>query len=97
MPEKTIPVLPPQGGDAFPTVEFMDEVAVGTSRGVTARDYFAAAAAQGYIASFAGADAPTPKPERVAALAYQIADAMIAERKRTIEVPAPIIEPDNRF
>lgn len=45
------------------------------------RDYFAAAALQGHLASYAGIDCPTPDSESAARRAYGFADAMLAERE----------------
>jgi len=43
------------------------------------RDYFAAAALQGWLASYAGG-AYTPSPDTAAYQAYQMADAMLRHR-----------------
>jgi hypothetical protein len=58
------------GGPAFP-------VAFTTTplQGMTLRDYFAAKAMAGFLAS----DADAPSYDTLAAFAYQCADAMIAE------------------
>jgi hypothetical protein len=56
------------GGVAFPP-----------AYNLTVRDYFAAKAMQGIIATFD--DDITAMPEQVACLCYKIADAMIAARK----------------
>jgi hypothetical protein len=68
------------GGPAFPSVDIDDDgnkVAWSQERGMTLRDYFAAAAISGLIqrhrADVAWAD--------VAPAAYKIADAMIAHRE----------------
>ena len=53
--------------------------------GMSLRDYFAAAALQGLLASFAGADCRMPTPEALAKDAFQQADAMLAERERNEE------------
>lgn len=58
------------GGQAFPS---------DCSWGMTLRDYFAAKAMQGIIATFD--DDTTAMPEQVARLCYTIADAMLAARK----------------
>lgn len=50
-----------------------------TVTGMTLRDYFAAKAMQGIIATFD--DDITAMPEQVACLCYKIADAMLAARK----------------
>lgn len=49
-------------------------------KGMTLRDYFAAAALQGLCATLP--DMIDPKPSEVAKDAYQFADAMITERNR---------------
>jgi hypothetical protein len=56
------------GGVAFPP-----------AYNLTVRDYFAAKAMQGIIATFD--DDTTAMPEQVACLCYKIADAMLAARK----------------
>ena len=56
------------GGVAFPP-----------AYNLTLRDYFAAKAMQGIIATFD--DDVTAMPEQVARLCYKIADAMLAARK----------------
>lgn len=68
------------GGPAFP-------LPLGTancaepeqSGGMTLRDYFAAKVLQGLVAGDINPDA---KPEDFAAVAYGLADAMLAERER---------------
>ena len=63
------------GGQAFP-----DEM----ETGMTLRDYFAAAAMQGYIA----AGAPTDATYRdIADKAYRAADAMLERRDKSFEAP----------
>ena len=65
------------GGTAFPT-EYND-------RGLTMRDYFAAAALQGWLASWPEQGTPHPSENynalNVANLSYRLADAMLAARK----------------
>lgn len=70
------------GGPAFP--ETSPDPLGGNAQvsGMTMRDYFAAKAIQGFLASFAGADCRMPTPEQLAHDAYQQADAMIAERSK---------------
>jgi hypothetical protein len=66
------------GGPAFPQV-WDDKCGTKTIwHGISARDYFAAAAMQGMLASPDG----DGHIERYAVGAYQIADAMIAARER---------------
>jgi hypothetical protein len=54
------------------------------AQGMTLRDYFAAAALQGWLASF-GPEAPHPAlknaENEIATLSYRVADAMIEARK----------------
>lgn len=60
----------------------------GGPRGLTLRDYFAAAALQGMLASTEeGCDYHVGKA--IAAWAYDYADAMLAERKKLAADPAP--------
>jgi hypothetical protein len=63
------------GGQAFPVTDMNGGPASG---GMSLRDYFAAAAMQGMLASPDG----DGHIERYAVGAYQIADAMIAARER---------------
>lgn len=69
------------GGPAFPHVDSFGAVEYGMSL----RDYFAAAALQGWLASY-GHDTPHPctvdKGETTALLSYKMADAMLAERAK---------------
>jgi len=58
-----------------------NEYEIVTHGGLTKRDYFAAAALQGAIASFAGTD-KIPTPDRFAEIAYAHADAMLAARSK---------------
>ena len=64
------------GGPAFPLIGDWSQV---KKEGMTLRDYFAAKALQGLIASF-----PTSLPPAVMAseAAYQYADAMLKERDK---------------
>lgn len=72
------------GGAAFP-----QHLAIGPNgdvygsayyaEGMSLRDWFAAKAMSGWLASFGPEDAV--KPASIATLAYEIADAMIAARK----------------
>lgn len=78
------------GGPAFPAGEWQEtrngnSVYVG-NEGMSLRDYFAAAALQGWLASFGPQhDHPTSVSlgaKRQAQMAYEIADAMLAERSK---------------
>ena len=60
------------GGPAFPAYDGFDRFP-----GISARDYFAAAALTGEIASDRVAT-----EEQLAAFAYKMADAMLAEREK---------------
>lgn len=77
------------GGPAFPFPIVSQNQTTGetslwqTEGGMTLRDYFAAAALQGYIANYAGADVdPFSAHARIstAKRCYAMADEMIAER-----------------
>jgi hypothetical protein len=80
--------MPRDGGAAFPAAEFFDEKLVGMNPGMTLRDYFAAAALKGILASDRSpSDGTTPwvvsrMHGPLAERAYQIADAMLAERAK---------------
>jgi hypothetical protein len=52
------------------------------NEGMSLRDYFAAKAMQGYIASYARTEYPAPMPKSVALQAYAYADAMLAQRTK---------------
>lgn len=67
------------GGHAFPTTAYWEEKPFGVDEGMTLRDYFAAKALQGLVAS------PVVNlisNDAYAQRAYQYADAMIAEREK---------------
>jgi hypothetical protein len=68
----------PDGGPAYPIPKHSDTCTCPCgNEGMSIRDYFAAAAAQGYYA------VPGQiKPEEDARLIYQIADAMVKERDK---------------
>lgn len=70
---------PNDGGAAFPQAERIGDVAL-QQGGMTLRDYFAAKAMQGAIAS--SSDKLDFGPDLGAAWAYQVADAMIAAREQ---------------
>ena len=63
------------GGPAFPTERETAEGGTESFVGITVRDYFAAAALQGKLAT-----RPMTAPEDYARWAYRFADAMLAER-----------------
>lgn len=71
------------GGSAFPVVNQM-----GTQSGMSLRDYFAAKAMQGWLASY-GDEASHPArygngaADDLARDSYAIADAMLAEREKS--------------
>ena len=48
--------------------------------GMTLRDYFAAAALQGYLSAFAGPEVTIPVPSDAASRAYKYADALMKVR-----------------
>lgn len=65
----------PENPPAFP--------ALGYGGGMTLRDYFAAAALQGYLSMHADPISPFPgSPKNVAIECYQFADAMLTERQK---------------
>ncbi|AZD50538.1 hypothetical protein [Pseudomonas chlororaphis] len=65
------------GGPAFPLTR--ESSFSKNYEGMTLRDYFAAKAMQGWLATFTDIEV-SPTPEGVATLSYQIADAMLATR-----------------
>jgi hypothetical protein len=74
------------GGQAFP-VQLVEHVSAHNHPGMTLRDYFAAAALQGILASFdvtsrRRAEVEPEIMHRIAPAAYLLADAMLAERER---------------
>lgn len=66
------------GGPAFPTTR--DSNYEVCSKGISIRDYFAAKAMQGRLASFP--DGVRVDDALLTAFAYRVADAMIAEREK---------------
>jgi hypothetical protein len=74
------------GGSAFPQTHVLPSLD-GSSpgwmgyEGMTLRDYFAAKAMQGYIASYSGPDVCSPDHDLTAAQAYGYADAMLKARE----------------
>lgn len=64
------------GGPSFPTLSNEYECSTSTN-GMQLHDYFAAKAMQGICA-----DPRVFSPEKIAKLAYLVADAMIAERNK---------------
>jgi hypothetical protein len=71
------------GGSAFPFTIEMDNGAVGYSGGMTLRDYFAAQALEGMHTDLA---VEQHDAAQLAANAYAIADAMLAEREKCAKV-----------
>lgn len=73
------------GGPAFPVTDEQSASGISASPGMSIRDFFAALAMQGWLASWPSSVAhPSNRlgDERVVArLSYAIADAMIAERE----------------
>lgn len=61
---------------AFPTPATLIE------QGMDLRDYFAAAALQGFLASHAGLDIEMPNEHAAATRAYQYADALLKVRQQ---------------
>lgn len=71
------------GGPAFarPLGALNGEEWSSEQEGMSLRDYFAAKALAGYLACYAGNEAPVPSAEQAANRAYQYADAMLAARE----------------
>ena len=73
------------GGPAFPVNSNDVWNGVSPSPGMTLRDYFAAAAMQGWLSTFAGSRHPVViegGKESCAKLSYAMADAMLSERAK---------------
>lgn len=69
------------GGPAFPSTISDDSLHVG---GMTLRDYFAAKAMAAFMVASSDRSGIHPQcDERVAERAYELADAMLAERERS--------------
>ena len=73
------------GGPAFPVSDEQSDDGLSASKGMSLRDFFAAGAMQGWLASW---PSPAAHPaislngaSSIARLSYAIADAMIAERE----------------
>lgn len=62
------------GGSAFPPSEYLG--------GMTLRDYFAGRALLGLYSFVRPADPADQAPRRFAQIAYEVADAMLAERAK---------------
>ena len=75
-----------QGGPAFPETEYYDEKPTGLQPGMSLRDYFAAQALPAVIAAYLQANgngcAADHALRNIPALAYEYADAMLAERAK---------------
>lgn len=67
------------GGPAFPFISGVDDDETHYS-GMSLRDWFAGMALQGHLASYAGPECTSPKPERAAQECYAYADAMLKAR-----------------
>lgn len=71
------------GGPAFPTLYDVRHLpAFDTDRGMTLRDYFAAAVVTGLSAGLFGEIDATGMPQALARHAYLISDAMLVERAK---------------
>jgi hypothetical protein len=69
------------GGPAFPTKAYdLERQTLVREEGMTLRDYFAAKAMQGWLASFTSE--MQPNPERIAEFCYEMADAMLRAREQ---------------
>lgn len=71
----------PENPSAFPARDFIGQ---SSTQGMTMRDYFAACAMQGYLATFVEHSHPAAvgSCEHIAAYSYVVADAMLAEREK---------------
>jgi hypothetical protein len=78
-----VPAPRDDGGPAFPFSALSPEgpSVYRDNEGMSLRDYFAAAALQGYLAAYTGADVRMPDPDAAAARAFEYADAMLKARK----------------
>lgn len=81
---------PQDGGPAFPVPQNENFVASDSGPGMSLRDWFAGQALTGYLANEHGAYAvvkasasPDDANRRFAITAYDLADAMLAERAKT--------------
>ena len=68
------------GGQAFPGVDYYDEKPVGTTSGMSLRDYFAAHALPAVYARAVAMG--NDQQEFIVAEAYEIADSMLEERAK---------------
>jgi hypothetical protein len=71
-PKRITPAFPNKG-DNSPENDYYD--------GMSLRDYFAAKAMEGIIASYSGQDIPLPNCEHTAMEAFEYADAMLSARE----------------
>lgn len=84
---KGIDMSKENGGPAFPVADPMLQEPANVAEmkrlanGMTLRDYLAAKAMQGLI-EYSGQNLPPKTPDRLSAMAYEYADAMIAERAK---------------
>ena len=71
------------GGPAFPRPSSPGDGSYSSNPqdGMTLRDYFAAQALTGMLASYTGDDSTFPQPSEAANAAYSFADAMLAARR----------------
>lgn len=69
---------------AFPTTRYYDEEPIGVDEGMSLRDYFAAKAMCGIMAAMKTTGNATEEQmaKDIAGVAYVVADAMMAERKK---------------
>lgn len=73
------------GGPAFPHLHYVDGVGPHYHHGISTRDYFAAKALEGWLATYGEHPHPALNPEyaaTVASLSYRMADAMLAARSK---------------
>lgn len=69
------------GGSAFPIVESHPTYGTRIESGMSLRDWFAGMALQGNLAGVSGNDDFTVNAKSMANWCYELADAMLAERK----------------
>lgn len=81
------------GGPAFPTDVYWDEKRLDITPGMSLRDYFAAhAVLTPSDIEYANRHYPNGVASILAGIRYQYADAMLAERQKTVDDPAKTIK-----
>ncbi len=72
----------PDSVSAFPKPIYYDDIPDAIEHGMTLRDWFAGQALAGVIAAYSAFDGVLPNRAQAAGVAYEYADAMIAERAK---------------